>query len=291
SRFSIARAGGGPAPAVALAAGGRAGAGGGGTLDAATSRARTLSPPKSRVTPSEATATSRPPNALSPTPATRVRPAERRIATERSGETAITTPTTWISGAAAGIASARSQVSMRDESKLAHRRRQVNARRITRTSAICGPASLADPYGQGLGRDFTAGNGEGQVGERFVVGFQLMAVDGEEELGRHRAHALVPVHERVIHHEGVHQGRRLRGEIGIEVVAAERHLRLGRSRFEPPPVPDPCGASERPKLDLVQAQELSNREVEDHFASARYNFERRSRSSLARSSNLFVTLP
>jgi hypothetical protein len=50
-------------------------------------------------------------------------------------------------------------------------------------------------------------------------------------------------------------------------------------------------AAEGARLDQVQSLKLSDGEVQDHFASARYDFDRRASSSLASFSNFGVALP
>lgn len=61
---------------------------------------------------------------------------------------------------------------------------------------------------------------------------EVDSIETEEELRGHRADPLVSIDEGMIHDQRMPEGRRLVGDIGIEVLPAERHLGPGERGFQ-----------------------------------------------------------
>jgi hypothetical protein len=129
--------------------------------------------------------------------------------------------------------------------------------------------SLSEPDREALGVDFATGNREGHSLDVVVGGEQAPIIEFEKELGRHYSDALVPVHERVIHHERMHEGGGFARKIRIEVVTAKCRRRSRDRGFETGPISEPASSSESLDLNLVKVKNLLDREVDDHSASFR----------------------
>jgi len=183
-------------------------------------------------------------------------------------------------------------VRARGKKKTEHKKLVSMRRRLLDVlSRLAASAPLAQPDAKGFGADLAAGDGERDADELVVIGRENHAIDVQEELGRRRPRPLVPVHERVVHHQRVHEGGRLGLDVRVEVLASEGHLRPRESRLRRTAVTQAPRAARGPDQHLVQTQQLGQGQVLGHFASSRYARERRSRSSSASFSKRRVTLP
>ncbi len=75
------------------------------------------------------------------------------------------------------------------------------------------------------------------------VTFDLITVEKEERLHGSVANPLVPVYEGVIHDKRVAQGGSLGNEVGVEIMAAKRCMRLTNGRFKRTNIADAGGAA------------------------------------------------
>lgn len=128
---------------------------------------------------------------------------------------------------------------------------------------------LAKPNREWLYAHLTAGDSECDVFELVVNRDKLPAVYQGKKLRRRCTHALVPIHEGVVHDKGFHQRGCLGGNVGIEILTAVRHGRTRHGRFEGTFVTDSRGASESLDQCLMESKDLSQRKVVDHLASRR----------------------
>lgn len=94
--------------------------------------------------------------------------------------------------------------------------------------------TLAEPDREWLRVQLTARDGQREIFQLHVVSTNPIAVSHDKNLRGGDSDTLVTVNERVIHHERVHQCRRLRRDVGIQILAAECHRGSRHRRFESP---------------------------------------------------------
>src|SRR5512143_2761593 len=136
-------------------------------------------------------------------------------------------------------------------------------------SLLGGLEPLAKPDCERLGGQLAPGHGERDLLEVGIRRPEAVAVDLHHELGGCGADALVPVHERVVDDERVHERRRLRGEVGIEILTVERHAWPRGGRLEGPAIPQAPAPAKGLYQLAVKGDELARRQGDDHFARAR----------------------
>lgn len=90
---------------------------------------------------------------------------------------------------------------------------------------------------------------------------EFVTVEEQEGFQGRVAHALVPIHEWMVHDEGKTERGGLGGEIGIEVVAAERHARLGYCRLQGAQVAKPAPTARLVEEALMQREDFGEGEV------------------------------
>jgi hypothetical protein len=89
----------------------------------------------------------------------------------------------------------------------------------------------------------------------------------------------------------MHEGSRLGGKIGIEILSFKRHRRPSGGRFQRAPIAKSRRSTEFTRKLPMELDYLFDREVPNHFASSRYTFARRRINDRAASRNRGVTFP
>ena len=88
------------------------------------------------------------------------------------------------------------------------------------------PESLPEPDSQRLDAHLSLGRGEGQTFEFFVGRLEDGDVALEKKLRGGHAYPFVPVHERMIQYERVHQRRGLSRDVNVEIGRASCRERV-----------------------------------------------------------------